>query len=192
MKLANVILMTLALAAPGAFAAIQDWRIAYYAGTLKIRDLKTKKLYKEDVVMYHLNDTELDKVTQMACVSDDGGPAYVVPTHMFRNFDGTLNVTERTVWLKDSQLTGNATAQGRNWNWDNFTMTMKYVYNPEKPAEFKTMVADVEMKQYEMKVQKMVWDAKGKPKQKWTGSLYEISREKFLKIASDMKCPAIP
>jgi len=191
-KLTNLIFISMTLAATSSFAAIQDWSIRYYAGTLKILDVKTKKIYKEDVVMYHLNNTELDMVTQMACVSDDGGPSYLVPTHMRRNFDGSMEISDRNEYLTDSNLTGKATPTGRKWNWDRFSLTMKYVYNPAKSPDHKTMQADVKMVKHAMKVRKKVWDASGALKQNWTGTLFEISRERFLKIATEMKCPVIP
>lgn len=185
------LLVVLALGASTSFAAVQDWHVRYYAGTLNILDKKTGANYKEKVVMYHIVSPEDDMMTEVACVKDAGKPAYLVPTYMYRRSENAMTVSELRDPRSNSKLTGEAFASGKTWYWNKYTLTMKYAYS-NKPNDYVTMRAHLHFVPGALKVRKRVWYANGQPKQDWSGTMPEISKERFLKIASAMKCPAIP
>lgn len=181
-------LVLIAFATTAATAAVQDWHVRYYAGTLNIK--MGGAVYTEKVVMYQVNSPEQSKVIQMACVKDAGKPSYLVPTYMMHQGNGQLAISNLENG-NGGQLTGQGSATGQEWHWDKYQLNMKYAPS-EKPGDYVTMKANVHVVPGAMRVRKRVWYSNGAVKQDWSGSLPEISKESFLKIASDMKCPAIP
>lgn len=183
--------LLLALMGPMAYG-LPDWSVRYYAGTLNILDQKTKAHYTEQVVMYHVVDADTDVMTEVACVKDEGTPAYLVPTYMIRTgMDDQLRISDRNDFSPSSKLRGHGQALGKAWSWNQYTLTMQY-RNSSKRNDFVTMKAHLRFDENGLNVKKQVWYADGSPKQAWSGRLPRVSKESFLKLASDMKCPAIP
>jgi hypothetical protein len=190
MGLNNLVLL-LALVGPLAYGS-PDFNVRYFAGTLNIQDKKTGADYKEKVVMYHLVDADTDLTTEVACVKDAKVPAYLVSTYMKRKTgNDTMAVSDQKDFAANSKLTGEGQATGKTYYWDKFTLEMKYV-SSQKPGDFVNMKAKLNFVPGALNVKKRIWFSNGEPKQDWSGTLPQISRESFLKIASAMKCPAIP
>lgn len=188
MGFTKYMLVLVAFATTAATAAVQDWHVRYYAGTLNIR--MGGAVYQEKVVMYQVNSPENSMVTQMACVKDAGKAAYLVPTYMMHQGNGQLAISN-SVSGSGGSLSGQGAATGQEWYWDKYQLDMKYAPS-NKPNDYVTMKANVHVVPGGMRVRKRVWYSNGKVKQDWSGALPEISKESFLKIASAMKCPAIP
>lgn len=180
-------LVLIAFATTAATANVQDWHVRYYAGTLNIK--MGGAVYTEKVVMYQVNSPEQSRVTQMACVKDAGKPAYLVPTYMHVQGSGQLAISN--LESGTGSLTGQGSMSGQDWHWDKYQLNMKYAPS-NKPNDYVTMKANVHVVPGGMRVRKRVWYSNGQVKQDWSGSLPEVSKENFLKIAAAMKCPAIP
>lgn len=181
----------LALSAISAHAASEVWEVRYYAGKLAIYDTNTKANYYEDATLYQINDPYHDTISQEACVNDinAGTKPYVVKTNMIVDGNNNiLNVSDRTDFGQNSKLTGTGVVKSSPWNWKNrYRLSLNYA-GSDKAKDHKHIEVDVQLSPDRMAVRREVYGPNGKLKQKWHGTLLQVSKEQFKNDTTSKNC----
>jgi hypothetical protein len=181
----------LTLSTISAHAAGEVWEVRYYAGKLAIYDTNTKATYYEDATLYQINDPYRGTITQQACVKDinAGTKPYVVKSNMIVDGNNKIsNVSDRTDFGQNSKLTGTGVAKSSPWNWNNrYRLSLNYA-GSAKAIDYKHIEADVQLSPDRMSIRREVYGPNGKLKQKWHGTLRQVSNEQFKNDTTSKNC----
>lgn len=179
------------MAGNSAFAAGEVWEVRYYKGKLAIFDTKTKATYYETATLYQINDPYHGTISQEACVDDinSGTKPYVVKTHMMVDANNNIvNVSDRSDFNQGSKLTGRGETSNSPWNWNNnYRLSLNYI-GSSKAKDQKHIEVQMSTSPDRMAVRRAVYGPNGKLKQKWHGTLLQVSKETFQKDTQAKKC----
>jgi len=184
-------LAAMIMAERSALAAGEMWEVRYYKGKLAIFDPKAKATYYETATMYQINDPYHGTISQEACVDDIGAKTkpYVVKTHMLVDNGGNIvNVSDRSDFAPDSKLKGTGSVSNSPWNWNNnYRLSLSYA-GSNKVKDQKHIEVAFKLSPDSMAVRRNVYGPNGKLKQKWHGTLLQVSKEAFQRDAQAKKC----